>query len=164
MAFSIRNLIDSIWERNKSGENWYMPKQDGAWGLTGSNLKIAQNHPILTPAMLFVSKLFSQAEFEMKNIKTGEVIKEHAVLTLLKNPNFYQTKTDLLESLQFMLIANGVAVLYKKSIVGMDDQVPAIYLLDYKKITWPEGFKTKLSVINEKNEAGNVKVVYDEGG
>ena len=52
-----------------------MPKQDGAWGLTGSNLKIAQNHPILTPAMLFVSKLFSQAEFEMKNIKTGEVIK-----------------------------------------------------------------------------------------
>lgn len=141
-----------------------MPKQDGAWGLTGNNLKIAQNHPILTPAMLFVSKLFSQAEFEMKNIKTGEVIKEHAVLTLLKNPNFYQTKTDLLESLQFMLIANGVAVLYKKSIVGMDDQVPAIYLLDYKKITWPEGFKTKLSVINEKNEAGNVKVVYDEGG
>jgi len=87
MAFSLTNFIGSIWERNKAGENWYMPKQDGTWGLTGSNLEIAQNHPILTPAMLFVSKLFSQADFVMKNVKTGETSTTHPVLTLLRNPN-----------------------------------------------------------------------------
>lgn len=164
MGFAMPNFLKVFWERNKSGQNMYFPLEKGEWGLSGTNLEIAQNHPILTPAMLFVSKLFSQAEFKMRNTNTGKIIDNHPLLTLLKTPNFYQTKMDLLESLQFMMIANGVAVLYKRSVIGMEDEVNSIYLLDYNKIVWPDGFKTKLSVSNSNNQVGNVFIKYDQYG
>jgi len=159
------NLKRIFWERNKSGENWYTELRDGeGFGLSGSNLEIAQNHPILTPALLFVSKLFSQADFYMENVKTKEKKYEHKVLDMLNNPNYYQTKMDLLESLMFMQIANGVAVLYKKSVIGMPDEVGAVYLLDYNKITWPENFKTNTSIKKEDNNIGKQKIKYDKDG
>jgi len=164
MNFRIPFLGNIYWERNKSGENWYteLSEADG-FGLAGSNLDIAQNHPILTPAMLFVSKLFSQANFYVENAK-GEKRYDHPLLTMLDNPNYYQTRMDLLESLMFMQIANGVAVLYKKTIIGFPNEPTAVYLLDYTKITWPDGFKTNFSTNNNTNPAGKTKVVYDKGG
>jgi len=70
----------------------------------------------------------------------------------------------LLESLMFMQIANGVAVLYKKSVIGMPDEVGAVYLLDYNKITWPENFKTNTSIKKEDNNIGKQKIKYDKDG
>ena len=165
MNFKIPFLGNIYWERNKSGENWYteMSEADG-FGLTGTNLDIAQNHPILTPAMLFVSKLFSQADFYMENVKTKEKRYEHPLLDLLNNPNYYQTRMDLLESLMFMQIANGVAILYKKTIIGFPNEPTSVYLLDYKKITWPDGFMTKLVTSSNNNQVGKVKAIYDKGG
>lgn len=159
---ALRNVF---WERDKAGNNNYslLSEADG-FGLTGSNLEIAQNHPILTPALLFVSKLFSQADFYVENVNTGKKTKKHKVIEMLNNPNYYQTKKDLLESLMFMQIANGVAVLYKKTVLGMPDETAAIYLLDYCKITWPDNFKTSLTAANENNPIGNVFVTYDKGG
>ena len=82
------NLKRIFWERNKSGDNWYTELRDGeGFGLEGSNLEIAQKHPILTPALLFVSKLFSQADFYMQNAK-GEKKYEHPILDMLNNPNY----------------------------------------------------------------------------
>jgi len=164
MTFSIPFFGRVSWERNKSGENWYTELRDGeGFGLNGTNLEIAENHPILTPALLFVSKLFSQADFYMENVKTKEKRYEHPVLTMLNNPNYYQTRMDLLESLMFMQIANGVAILYKKTILGFPDDASATYLLDYNKITWPDNFNTSFSASNEKNPIGKVKVFYKKG-
>lgn len=158
-------IRDVFFERNKAGDCIYtqISEADG-YGLKGSNLYIAQNHPILTPALLFVSKLFAQAEFYVENVNTGKKSKKHKVLEMLNNPNYYQTRMDLLESLLFMQIANGVAVLYKKTIIGLPGETSAIYLLDYNKITWPDGFKTKLSSANQDNPVGKTKVIYDKDG
>jgi len=164
MNFKIPFLGNIYWERNKSGENWYteLSEADG-FGLSGNNLEIAQNHPILTPAMLFVSKLFSQADFYMENVKTKERRYEHALLDMLNSPNYYQTRMDLLESLMFMQIANGVAVLYKKTIIGFPNQPSAVYLLDYNKITWPDDFNTNFSSSNESNSIGKIQITYKKG-
>jgi hypothetical protein len=159
---SIKNFL---WERLKNGDYVYTQTDNSnLFGLNGSNLYIAQNHPILTPALLFVSHLFSQAQFYMVNKKTGEKVYKHKVLELLNNPNYYQTRMDFLESLMFMKIANGVSVVYRKSIIGMPDEASAIYLLDFCKIKFPDDFKTKLAGSNKNNPIGKVIVTYDEGG
>lgn len=159
------NIKRLFWERNKAGDSWYteLSEADG-FGFSGTNLAIAQNHPILTPALLFVSKLFSQAQFYMINVKTGEKKFKHPVLEMLNNPNYYQTRFDLLESLMFMQISNGVAVLYRKTVPGMADETTSVYLLDYNKITWPDDFKTPFSIKNADNPVKDRKIIYDDNG
>lgn len=162
---NILGAIDVLFERTKTGDCVYtqVSEADG-WGLKGTNLFIAQNHPILTPALLFVSHLFSQAQFYMENVKTGQRVYKHPVLDLLGNPNYYQTRMDFLESLMFMKIANGVSVVYKRTVIGLPDDPTAIYLLDYNKIKFPDDFKTSLSAANQGNKIGTTIVTYDEGG
>lgn len=157
----LRNIF---WERNQAGDNWYteLSEADG-FGINGTNLEIAQNHAILTPALLFVSKLFSQAEFYMENTKTKQKIYKHKTLDMLNSPNYYQTRMDMLESLMFMQIANGVAVLYRKTVIGLPDETAAVYLLDYNKITFPDNFKTNKSSANQDNSIGKTIVIYDKG-
>src|SRR6478609_5260687 len=116
-----------LFERNVAGDCFYTGLKDGeGYGLSGSNLHIAQNHPILTPGLLFVSKIFSQADFYMENVNTGAKKRKHPILDMLRNPNYYQTQMDFLESLMFMQIANGVAVVYKKTIIGLPGETSAI--------------------------------------
>jgi len=165
MNFKMPSFKNLFWERNKSGQNFYTEMSENEkWGITGSNLEIAQNHPILTPALLFVSKLFSQASFSVKNIKTGELLEEHPLLDILGGPNFFQTKTDLLESLMFMQIANGVGVIWKRTVIGFPNDVESMYLLDYDLIEWPEEFKTPLSALNNNNKLKDTVVRYDKDG
>lgn len=161
---NLSDLKNIFWERNIQGENWYTVEGEKGWGDDSSNMNIAQNHPILTPAMLFVSKLFSQAEFYMENVDTKEKLYKHDILDMLNAPNYYQNKSDFLESLLFMQIANGVAIVYKKNIIGLSDHTESVYILDYNRITWPANFKTAMSLKNADNPIKDTKVTYDKGG
>lgn len=152
-----------MWERNSSGDNFYDLLASGEWGIKGSNLEIAQNHPILTPALLFVSKLFSQAEFQIQNKRTGKIIKDHWLIKILENPNFYQTGPDFLESLLFMQIAQGKAVVYVKKDISFGD-VEALYLLNSDLIEWPEEFKTKKLNRTHDAKIKAAKIKYDVDG
>lgn len=152
-----------MWERNSSGDNFYDLLASGEWGIKGSNLEIAQNHPILTPALLFVSKLFSQAEFTIKNRTTGKPVENHWLLKVLRNPNFYQTGPDFLESLLFMQIAQGKAVVYVKRDISFGD-VEALYLLNSDLIEWPEEFKTKKLNRSHDSKIKAAKIKYDADG
>jgi HK97 family phage portal protein len=157
------NIFKGIfWERNIKGENWYMPLENGQWCGYTTNLEMAQNHPILTPALLFVSKVFSQARFKVMNVRTGKEVETHKLLDLLNKPNFYQNRVDFLEALMFMQIANGSAALYQKKIIGMND-VDSLYLLDTAKIKFPESFKTLLAIKAGKNEILDTIVKYEDG-
>jgi len=138
MGFELPSFIRAIWTRDKSGENFYDIKAAQDWGTLSSNLSMAQNHPILTPAMLFMSKLFSQAKFTVENEKTKQTV-DHPILMILKDPNFYQTKSDFLESTHFFQVAQGKAVVYVKRHISLKN-IEAIYLLDSDLIDWPEGF------------------------
>jgi HK97 family phage portal protein len=136
-----------------SAENW-------VGSLT--NLELAENHPILTPAILFVSKLFSQAEFFTENLR-GEQRKRGDFLTkLLNNPNPYQTKEDFLETLMFMQIAQGVAIVAKQKIIGFSEP-KALYVLNKDLIKWPEEFIKSPFKKNSKTVM-NLSIVYDEKG
>ena len=126
-------------------------------------LFVAQNHPILTPAMLFVSKLYSQAKFKVVNETSGRELKNHYITKLLNNPNFYQTGKDFQEGLQFMMIARGSCVVWAKKHKGFSD-TNSLYILDPNLIKWPDGFKTRMLNDTQSSKVLNIKVLYDPKG
>jgi len=164
MAFSLTRWVNNIFERNTNGDYIYYPSEYTNWSNGGSNLSIAQNHPILTPAMLFVSKLYSQPRFWLENTKTKKIITDHWLLNLLKNPNPYQTGKDLLETQMFFQIAQGKAVGYLKSVTGVSE-ADSLYILNSDLIEFPENFKTPIvsNRIYDKKYA-NQTILYDRDG
>ena len=161
MIKNLPTITWPTWTRNTVGENFYDVNSFNDWGFNGTNLKLAQNHPILTPALLFVSKVFSQAEFSVVRNSTGKKVDTHDLLKLFRNPNPYQTQQDFLETQMFMQIAQGVCVVYKKTIPGFNTP-EALYILDYQLISWPKelrnsNFRTKL--LNDR--VLNLHIVYD---
>ena len=169
----IQRLKKLTWNRDSSGNNWYVENNGSGFGSgeNQSNLEISQNHPILTPALLFISKLFSQAEFKVVNKETGKEEKNHWLIKLLNKPNLYQTQSDFLESLQFIQIAQGKAVGYLKRPIGFTEaeDIDSIYLLDSDLIEWPlkykdSNFRSPMLSEKNKNVAGNEVIKYDVNG
>lgn len=160
MKITLPKFLSPFYERGISGDSVYS-WSDESWGNSNCNLAIAQNHPILTPALLFVSKLFSQARFEVRD-KTTKKSVDHWLLDLLADPNYYQTQNDFLESLMFMQIAQGKAVIYMKR--GLMGNPNAFYLLNSDLIKFPDGFKTNKFGRGYDKEFSNVKIKYDESG
>jgi|TARA_B110000908_G_scaffold157365_1_gene197439 hypothetical protein len=153
-----------IYTRNKRGDSFYDYTSANGWYSPKNNLLIAQTHPLLTPALLFVSKLFSQAEFKISRSNNGADAPNHPMLGLLKNPNMNQTLPDLLESLLFTQIANGVGVLYAKKNI-LTQSVNSLYVLDYSKIDFPDTLdKGKFKNASQKEEYLNTSIKYDEDG
>ena len=160
----IRGVLSNLYQRMVNGSDYYFVNEfmDDKYGLKGTNLEIAQDHPILTPALLFVAKLFSQAEFELQNINTGKIIKDHKALNLLRDPNFFQTTIDFFETLYFMMVAQGYAVVYKKKVPG-GMSANSMYILNPDLIKWPNNYKTRMAsraVLEDSKE----KIVYDPNG
>jgi hypothetical protein len=159
------NVQFPTWSRDKNGKTFSDIGAHREWSSFTNNLHIAQNHPILTPALLFESKLFSQAKFEVIRESSGKVFKNADILKLLNKPNHHQTLPDLLESLEFTRVANGVGVLYTKRNIAFPDEINSLYVLDYGKITFPDSLD-KGSFINASQAAKYKKteIVYDEYG
>jgi len=162
MKLSLPKITWPSWTRNESGENFYDMTAIGDWTSSMSNLELAQKHPILTPAILFVSKLFSQAEFSVVRNSTGKEIAEHDLLKILRKPNNYQTREDFLETLMFIMIAQGVAVVYSKKIIGFDNP-ESLFVLNYDLIEWPSGFNEESFRSNKASIMEN-KIIYDKDG
>ena len=158
------SFINPMWERNINGDTFSNIEAFEKWSTVNSNSEIAQNHPILTPALLFVSKLFSQAEFSVKNKRSGKTSTNHWLLKLLENPNAYQTKLDFFETLMFGMMSNGAGVIYKKRIIGFDEP-QALYVLNYSKIKFPADMKYKYSSVKDIDEHfKNETVKYNDQG
>ena len=127
-----------------------------------TNTFLAENHPILTPGLLFVSNLFAQGRMEVKNKATGELILNDPYLKLLNNPNFYQTRIDFLESLQFLKISQGRVFIWLKKPTGFDEPTE-MYILRDNLITWADGFSTPLSFRSQLEDFKDQTIFYDQG-
>ena len=166
MSFLGLSLRNPIWTRNKEGENFYDLLSANDWFNSKGGLAIAENHPLLTPAILFVCKLFSQAELNIYFESSGKEKPTSSFGKLLKNPNYNQTFPDLLESLLFTQLALGVGVLYLKRTIGVTTP-NSLYVLDYSKIKFPDSLGKNVYI--NKNSARyddiqNTEILYDEGG
>ena len=131
-------------------------------GTKDDMLEYSQVHPILSGGLLFVCNLFAQAKFELQD-RNGKVLggNDNPILTLLDRPNYYQTRIDFLEALQWMKIVRGNAPVYFKKAVGFD--VPdAMYVLDPYRIEWPDGFVTPLDFDTRDPAVANVYVKYKQ--
>jgi len=162
-SIPIPSWLNPFYSRSSNGDHIYSVTDQTGWGDNSSNLEISQNHPILTPALLFVSKLFSQAQFNIVNKRTGKKVDNHPLLDLLLSPNYYQTQNDLFESLLFMQIAQGKAVLYMKKDITFNES-QAMYLLDSDLIEYPEDFKTPKKNRSYDKTIDNQKIIYDKEG
>jgi len=166
MAFnlSLPRWLFPTWARDANGNTFADISEYDDWTKEGTNLWLSQNHPILSPALLFVSKLFSQGCIKLVR-NNGKEVEDHPILDLLMNPNPYQTTSDLLESLLFTGIANGVGVIYKKSNI-LRSEPNALYVLDYAKIEFPDKIKKSGNLINASQSESymETEVLYDRGG
>lgn len=161
-------ILKPLFTRDKSGNYNYTITDKRNWcSENASNLHLSQDHPLLTPAMLFVSKLYSQGQRVVRNKKTKEVVENHWLTNLLNSPNPYQTGMDLDEEQMWMMLAQGKAVAYlQRSTVGGGrmSEIDSIYFLDSDKIEYPEGFKTSMIRKSKSSEMMRQKIVYDKGG
>ena len=169
----IQKLRKLTWTKNSSGNNWYVENDGNGFGSgeNMTNLELSQNHPILTPSLLFISKLFSQAEFKVVSKETGKEEKNHWLIKLLNKPNIYQTKSDFLESLQFIQIAQGKAVGYLKRPIGFNqpEDIDSIYLLDSDLIDFPDeynnaNFRSRMYSSRLESVADSEEITYDKNG
>jgi len=156
-----RNRSDLIYERTLDENNWYFIEDDMRWSVDESNLQYSLRHPILTPALLFLSNLFAQVRFSVVDKKTQEVIEGHPLTKLLADPNFYQSRIDFLESAQFLKIAQGRVGIWKKRIIGFEE-IDQLYLLRADLITFPEGYQTKHIFDKQRDELGKQTITYDK--
>jgi len=159
--------IDINWpmlSKNSSGDFFYDLRSADDWASGKSNIKMAQDHPILTPALLFVSKLFSQAQIDVYDKNSNVKLPNHPLKNILSNPNWFQTLPDLFESLLFTQIATGVGVIFLKRTLGVGD-INAMYVLDYNKIKFPDSVKKNVFRNGAASEkALEQEVVYDPSG
>lgn len=164
MAFSLPKFSFPFFERSLNGDTFYQINKYNTWGKLGglTNIEVAQDHPILTPAILFVAKLFSQAKFYLED-ENGKKITTHPILKLLKNPNYFQTQNDFIETLMFTQIAEGKAVIFIKKGIGFN-KAKTFYLLNPNLIEYPDEFRTKLLSANENHSVQNIKIIYDRDG
>ena len=150
--------------RNRNGDTFYDIRSHQDWAGSGSNMDLSLNHPILSPALLFVSKLFSQAQLKIIRDSTGKEVKNSPYLQLFKNPNPTQTLGDLLEALLFTEIANGVGVLYTKRNI-LSDRVNSLYVLDFTKINFPDSLdKGNFVNASQTEKYLQTEVIYDQDG
>lgn len=158
------NIPFPFFTRNRIGESFYDMTTFGEWTRVTSNMHLGLNHPILSPALLFISKLFSQAEFKIVSKETGKVKKNHRNLPLLKRPNYNQTFSDLLETLLFTQMANGVGVIWKKTTFGTT-RVNSLYVIDFSLIEFPETLEIgKYPNIDSIKKIKNTTLIYDKAG
>ena len=148
------------YERDILGNHFYKKTTSEFKSTDRDLLTISQDHPLLTPALLFVSQLFAQGKFVIRNKKTGEIKKTHWIIDLLESPNYYQSSVDFLEAFQFMKIALGSVAIYKKSPSGMNPT--ELFLLNPTLIEYPKDFNTKMDFRNKIK--GDEMVVYDKEG
>ena len=160
MKLSLPKITWPMFTRNKNGDTYYDIRAIGDWTGALDNLTLAQNHPILTPAILFVAKLFSQAEFSMVDSSGNVRSRKNSLLELLNNPNPYQTRQDFLETLMFMMVAQGVGIVAKQTVIGFDEP-RALHVLDKELITWPNGLDNKKWRRSSKAELDRMLIKYD---
>ncbi len=163
MFEGIRNWLYEKYPTNVENQHWYtILNEDESYGVYGEDmLKYSMIHPILTGGMLFVCNLFAQAKFKLqyrdgRAVTSGEYMK---LLPLLDNPNYYQTRIDFLEAVQWMKIARGNAVIYLKRIPGFE-YPDSMYVLDPHKIEWPKDFVSPYAFDKYDRRLDNVTVVY----
>lgn len=131
-------------------------------GINSDNLAYSQNHPILSGAMLFVCNLFAQGEFRIENLDGTLYTGSHnSLIGLLNKPNYYQTRIDFLESAQWMKLARGKVAIYMKRGSGAIEP-DALYILDPKRIKYPDNFKTPMIFQRANKTVGAQTVMYME--
>ncbi len=158
-----QSIMNPVYERTSDNNDWYFVDGDNPYTEGMSNLKFSLKHPILTPAILFMANLFAQAKFKVINKETGDEIKNHPLLKLLNDPNYFQTRIDFLEQLQFLKVAQGRVAIYMRKGVGTSD-IDSMYALRSDLITYPDDFETKFSFKSKRSTIDNQHIIYDEGG
>jgi hypothetical protein len=142
------------YERNLAEEEFYFVRDAIYSSKIGDNFTVAQKHPILTTALSFISQIFAQAEFYIKDSK-GQRVDKHWMLDLLDKPSFKMTRTDFLESLFFNRIAGGTVIAHMHS-SSTGFKPNKIDILDITRVRFPGLTASEL----KKGKLEHLKIKY----
>lgn len=146
-------------ERDVDGVNWYY--DDGLFS-DQTGIEMSLNHPILTPALLFISKLICQSEIVLEDKITRNKIEDDEFVRLIERPNHLQTRNDFLTEVEFHKLVNGVAVIYKHRAIGFG--VDSLYVLDVRKFEGVGNLDTdKILFSSGVKKYLNTWIKYDDG-
>lgn len=157
-------INDSIplhyFEQNLDGDFWYEIINDAGYNTSlRQNVFVAQEHPILTTVINFVSQLFAQAEYWVEDSK-GNKIENHWLTNLLSNPDYSLTGSDFSEAVSLAKYAYGTAVLEKVKDRMSSSEPTRLRLLDTTLIKFPDVTYTQ----SRKDDHSKTKITYDENG
>lgn len=148
----------AYYERDVAGNHFYKIST-GNFSGNQDLLEMSLNHPILTPALNFVTQTFAHGKFAIRNKNTGAIIKKHWLLDLLESPNYYQSGIDFLVALEHLKITLGSAIIYPKAGIGANPT--ELFVLNPELIEFPNDFTTELAF---RDKIKNTDVIYDKEG
>ena len=155
MSWIDRQLSRFSYERTKKGVNVYMATKDASWDSLENKIESVQTNPILIPIFEIMNEYLAGARFYVES-SSGERLKDHWVLDLLKKPNRYQTKEDFLS--QHILYKFGFGWHYMFPIVPTGfSEATEIHNLDSSLVEYPTNIKVKTITGNISEQ----QFVYD---
>ena len=169
MTFNINKLISGFrtnYQRLSNGSHYYENANSASWDDLNDKLKIGYSNPVLLPILQITSHYVSKAEFFIEKAD-GTRTNEHDLVSLLNNPNHYQSKQDFLTQFVWFKYCFGYNYLLPFAPVGFKTpkDTKAIYNLNAALIEFPDNFKTPF--VFDEAEAKDIKqseFIYDKDG
>ncbi|CAA0197220.1 Phage portal family protein [Tenacibaculum maritimum] len=167
MAFSFKRLFSGkypFYEHLKDGSHVYTFNGSASWDDLSDKLKYGYTNPILLPILQLLSHYVTKVQFKIENVNTKELITEHSLISLLNQPNIYQSKQDFLAQFIWFKYCLGYNYILPLSAVGFyRPEDTTIYNLNASLVEFPEGFKTKMIFKrNDKKDFENTSFLYDK--
>lgn len=167
MAFSLKKLLNfqyPFYERTNDGTHFYYNDANASWDNIGNKLNYGYTNPVLLPILQLISHYVTKVEFKIYKKGTDKPIEQHAIIDLLENPNFYQSKQDFLAQLVWFKYCLGYTYLYPINPDGMPsvEYTTSLNNLNVSLVNFPNGFVTPFNFSDDNKETvKNTVFEYD---
>ena len=167
MSGFFNNILDYFAVRYNNGNTYYQfGSQNSSFG-DDSRLNIALNSSVVLPILNNIGEYLSKAEFYIET-KKGDKIYDHPVISLINDPNPWQSKQDFLKEHIIFKKALGGNVVHSKVLgaanAGDINKTKYIYNLNINKLECEKEFFLKLSLFKDNpKELMKQDLIYDFG-
>lgn len=137
-------------ERDRTGQFSYSFLDGNGFENSDKYLDISLNNPVLMTVILMRARLYSQMQIKHVD-RNGNEIQNSPYVTLLKQPNFFQSQEDFLFQQMWFLSATGNDYIYQ--IKAFANETPkSLYNLIPSEIDFKKTLKVNKFITTEKDK------------
>lgn len=146
-------------ERNRTGQFSYSFLDGNGFENSDKYLDISLSNPVLMTVILMRARLYSQMQIKHVD-RNGNEIVNSPYITLLKQPNFFQSQEDFLFQQMWFLSATGNNYIYQ--IKAFSNETPkALYNLIPSKIDFKKTAKVNKFITTERDKKAYGEQVFE---